>query len=784
MKRAISHARKIVRAALGPRPQLKFGRNPRPDRNAVINTLGKCLIGLAPWAFLLAVYLRTLAPTVTSEDSGELLTAAFTFGVPHPPGFPLYCLIVGTLMRILPFVSSAWVGNLSSALFAVFAAFVVAATLRRLGVRRSIATGVAISLGLGQTFWSQAVVAEVYSLNALLLASAIYAAVRWVQAKPSSSPNASDRWLLLFALFVGLGLANHYPLTMLALPGLVLYLLTRDLWPPPQQHAHPPLLRRPKILLLSATITLSALILYAYLPLAASRHPAIAWGEPTSLEAFWAHVSRRAYRSLELTDDVPWRDKFAFFADFARLWANEQTPWTLLLGVVLGLRWIADQRRNIGVGVLIAGILLFNPLVLLYLLHFRHEAEHIMRVNEYYLPAYVATALLCGLGFEWTHQRLPRTWLRHPNILSVAWALGLSFGPLVRHFHENDRSQDYLAYDFNRAILQSLEPNALYFPSGDYAAFPALYLQAVEGLRPDVILGSITGEISPATRAYFASLRSARPSNASTSANDMATIQRILIEDGSRPVFFAAKSDVRWNAHLEPWGLVYRASSPGYAQTSHTAPPKVIEGEILRNARPEFGGLVVEDLDRSIRADVLRMQGEQQWLEGDLQAARISFKAAEDWLSNSKEGLNNLGSTLAEYRAYDEAIRLFRRAAALSPNYQTPRRNLAQLEQQMKQEAATPQTQTNVGPPINALAEEVRRQPNHAPTWNNYGSALAETGRFEDARRAFERAIAIDPNYALPHKNLALLLRTSLNDPEAAERHRRAFEQLAHAHHP
>ena len=41
----------------------------------------------------LAVYLKTLALTVTGEDSGELIAAAATLGIPHPTGYPLWCLL-------------------------------------------------------------------------------------------------------------------------------------------------------------------------------------------------------------------------------------------------------------------------------------------------------------------------------------------------------------------------------------------------------------------------------------------------------------------------------------------------------------------------------------------------------------------------------------------------------------------------------------------------------------------------------------------------------------------
>ena len=34
------------------------------------------------------VYLFTLAPEQTLEDSGELCTGAFYAGIPHPPGYP------------------------------------------------------------------------------------------------------------------------------------------------------------------------------------------------------------------------------------------------------------------------------------------------------------------------------------------------------------------------------------------------------------------------------------------------------------------------------------------------------------------------------------------------------------------------------------------------------------------------------------------------------------------------------------------------------------------------
>jgi hypothetical protein len=55
---------------------------------------GKALICAAVvFSVCLLVYRRTLAPTVTLVDSGELIVTARFLGVTHPPGFPLYLIL-------------------------------------------------------------------------------------------------------------------------------------------------------------------------------------------------------------------------------------------------------------------------------------------------------------------------------------------------------------------------------------------------------------------------------------------------------------------------------------------------------------------------------------------------------------------------------------------------------------------------------------------------------------------------------------------------------------------
>ena len=67
-------------------------------------------------ALVLAVFVATLAPTVTFWDAGEFIAAARTLGIPHPPGTPLFVLIAHVWALLVPVGEYAYRTNLLSAL--------------------------------------------------------------------------------------------------------------------------------------------------------------------------------------------------------------------------------------------------------------------------------------------------------------------------------------------------------------------------------------------------------------------------------------------------------------------------------------------------------------------------------------------------------------------------------------------------------------------------------------------------------------------------------------------
>ena len=325
---------------------------PRTDR------ADKLAFALATLVALL-VYLFTLAPEVTLEDSGVLVTSAFYGGVAGPPGQPVWTLYSRVFTKILPFSNPAWrvaVGSaVAGALLCGFVAMIIsfsanaifkdAKLLEKLTRpdwdKLRIGGGVAASLVLGFNgpFWYEALVADIWSLSFLL-----FAIVLWLLLRVSFYSGGRGALCLAFLLF-GLLLTNSQEL-LVALPGFVCLLmfnrarLGRDLamfflplaailtaansW-----NANPPLFTdHPwnwpmtaafvavvligcfaaivteglgthwKSALAAACGLIGGFAFYLYLPMASMTTPPVNWGYPRTVEGFLHVLARGQYEKI------------------------------------------------------------------------------------------------------------------------------------------------------------------------------------------------------------------------------------------------------------------------------------------------------------------------------------------------------------------------------------------------------------------------------------------------------------------------------------------------------
>ena len=125
-------------------------------------------------------YLSTLLPGIGySGDAIKFQYVGKVLGIPHAPGYPLYLLLNHLFVTLFPLGSLAYKVNLFSALCAVGACLVLFKILELLGTGRFIAFVIALVFGFSRAFWSQSVVAEVYTLHMLLMAAVMYFLLKW-----------------------------------------------------------------------------------------------------------------------------------------------------------------------------------------------------------------------------------------------------------------------------------------------------------------------------------------------------------------------------------------------------------------------------------------------------------------------------------------------------------------------------------------------------------------------------------------------------------------------------
>lgn len=182
----------------------------------------------------LATFWWTAMPNIGLGDDGEMATAALHMGVPHPSGYPLWTILGGLFVKLLPFGNGAWKLNLFSGLCAASAVAIFALLARSTlcWIKTPERTATLLSIAASLTFawsvpvWSQATIGKgTYSLHVLLMLALTALCYLWIR---------NPFWKNAFVWIVfgfALGMSNHHmTLAMAILPLLVILLLHGDLF--------------------------------------------------------------------------------------------------------------------------------------------------------------------------------------------------------------------------------------------------------------------------------------------------------------------------------------------------------------------------------------------------------------------------------------------------------------------------------------------------------------------------------------------------------------------------
>lgn len=192
------------------------------------------IIGWLCFLISFIVYYLTAEPTVSFWDTGEYITTSAKLQVGHPPGAPLYQML-GAIFSIFA-VEKENIGftmnlmsGFASALTISFMYWSIVLVLKKLTIDvkdtikkqlmvSSSAFIGAISFAFTDTFWYNAVEAEVYAMATLFMAVIFYLGLRW---ENEMNKTRGNKWLILICFIVGLSFGVHF-MALLTIPAIVL----------------------------------------------------------------------------------------------------------------------------------------------------------------------------------------------------------------------------------------------------------------------------------------------------------------------------------------------------------------------------------------------------------------------------------------------------------------------------------------------------------------------------------------------------------------------------------
>ncbi len=573
---------------------------------------------------LFGVYAAGASPTIYVGDSGELVAAVHVLGIPHPTGYPLYALLGKLWTLLVPIGSIAYRMSLFSAACAAAAAAVLYRCARLLGLQRLAAVLAALLLAFCPSFWGEANIQRVYTLNALFVALATAAALRWWR-------RPTQRRLACVAFACGVGATNHTFMAIYAAAfalafAAALFRRARALG---LGHAAAELglTRRDgdsawrgltAAAVLSAAAFVAGLLPYLYLPWRSRADPALDWGNPESMRGLLDVVLRRGFWQrawIEQPSDV-----VAILGDYGT-GLGAELAWAGAALAVLG----ALSIRRFGWPVL---LMLLVMLANLAVMAAHGSRSDLFLWHRYYIPSYAMAALLAGCGAQFVIERLPPLLRLAPLVLPVLM--------LASGWQRFDRSRYRVADAFSRAVLQSLPPGASLIATDDNILFVLIYLTMVEGLRPDVhlILQGVGG----------------------------ADLPPLHFDPDRDPLFFTHHPN--WNVpglDIVPVGLLFRAARHGQPLPEPVIPLSELPGE-RDPAVPK------DDLTQNLISQLHYMLG-FTFEQRDWPRARASLARAAAAAPDNDVLFYNLGLVYQRNGLIDDALAAFRRSHAINPRH-------------------------------------------------------------------------------------------------------------------
>ncbi|MFH1755191.1 MAG: DUF2723 domain-containing protein [Candidatus Latescibacterota bacterium] len=429
------------------------------------------LIAAGLFVIAQAIYTFTLFPTVAYGDSGALTSVAYTLGIAHPPGYPLFTLLT-RLFCLIPFESVAWRVNFASAVFG--SAGVIFLYLTMMHLTRSVWASL-FAAGLyafSPVVWHHSLLAEVFSLNNFFITVTAYLSLTYRRSQ-------NDKILFLLAYMTGLGLSHHHSLIFWAGP-LWLWLFFSA------KHRIIFL----KTLRVCILLVVMGLTPYLFLRINALREPAVVWGDLSSWLEFFRHIQRFRYGTLSLIPD----SSGDMAGILTSLWFYfRHIPFEMLfIGVPIAAWGLYRGMRERAVGGFILttlGAFALSVAVfhILARLPVEENNQWALHIQKFWMMPNLFLFIWLGFGFY----RLSSSTAVARRLAPIA-VLILVMLQLALHYKSADQSDNWFFYNDAKMKLAHLPLGSILLTSGDTADHTVQYVHVCEHLRSDVTTASLS----------------------------------------------------------------------------------------------------------------------------------------------------------------------------------------------------------------------------------------------------------------------------------------------------
>lgn len=481
---------------------MKWRKQPAPSLKLA---LASCIISLL-----------IVVPQITGDasgyaDSDEFLLISQNLSVAHPPGYGLLSLTAYVFNRLIFWGTTAFAGNLLSAIFSAASVGVVSATawlaVHRVARNASFAKA---DLFVGLVFPSilivsgifgiYATIVEVTSLAALLFALTIGLSLLWY-----THPLVSSRFLYAAAAVFGLGVSHYQPMIIMApiLLGLLFDRLRQKNFP------H----RTRAVAVTMASFGVALVLPYISIFWVNSVKPDSSWSFKPSLQGIMRLATRQDYSGYFLNDDV---QRSAYFGGaLLQKFLRSQIPyWHMLLEqtsipyvacALLGLALLLTYKRVLGIFFALLWLIV-GPVFIGFLgtpiASTQNLAYHMSLgiFQRQFVLSFVVVGMLASIGAVLITLKLRA----HANHRYTVVVMPL-FACILLLVHANKFSYGFatkhkqLIPTYAKLMLESAKTNSVIICGSDMACFGLLYASEVEKVRPDVTVLTVNN----LTRKYF-----------------------------------------------------------------------------------------------------------------------------------------------------------------------------------------------------------------------------------------------------------------------------------------